>query len=152
MFNVAVLKMKDIIKYFIGITTMLLVAICITRYFNEETDKTKVIQELRNQVKVLSENNILKCFDKVLPSSTIVNEEYSNIANEDEKIEENKLLQEVLKTQISSIRGLEEMEEEQTQKQEVEVANQEKDNQQTEEKVQLARNRIFYANNYKQSY
>ena len=149
MFNVAVLKMKDIIKYFIGITTMLLVAICITRYFNKETDKTKVIQEVKNQVKVLSENNMLECFNKALPSSTIVNEEYSNIANEDEKIEENKLLQEVLKTQISSIRGLEEIEEEQTQRQEVEVANQEENNQQTEERVQLARNRSFYTSNYK---
>ena len=55
----------------------------------------------------------------------------------------------MLKTQISSIRGLEEIEEEQTQRQEVEVANQEENNQQTEEKVQLARNRSFYTSNYK---
>lgn len=146
MFNVAVLKMKDIIKYFMGITLTILVMICVTKYFNKDTDEKRILQEAKNRIKILSENSMLECFDKTLPSSAIINEEYNNIASEDDKIEENKLLQEVLKTQISSIRGLEEVEEKQ--KQEIEVATQEEITQQTEEQVQVARNRTFYTGNY----
>ena len=45
MFNVAVLKMKDIIKYFIGITTMLLVAICIQDILTKKQIKQKLYKK-----------------------------------------------------------------------------------------------------------
>ena len=140
MFNVTVLKMRDIIKYFIGITLTLLVVIYITRCFNKDTNDTnedKIVQEVKSGIKILSENSMLECIDKTVPSVATINEEYNNIANEDDKVEEDTLLQGFLKTQISSIEGFEEIEEKQKKEQEIETANQENDKENQEE-IQLA--------------
>ena len=137
MFNVTVLKMRDIIKYFIGTTLTLLVVIYITRCFNKDTNEEKIVQEVKSGIKISSENSMLECIDKTVPSVATINEEYNNIANEDDKVEEDSLLQGVLKTQISSIEGFEEIEEKQKKEQEIETANQ-KNNKENQEEIQLA--------------
>ena len=107
MFNVTVLKMKDIIKYFMGIVITLFLVIFISKYFNKSTDEQKIVQEVKSGVRTVSENSMIECIDETIPSIETVNQEYKNIANEDEKHEEGEFLQEVLKTQKDKLTTVE---------------------------------------------
>lgn len=106
MFNVTILKMKDIKKCFIGILAITIIAILVSKYFPKLTNEKKIITN------ILSENNMLGCLEQTIPAMSGINEEYQKIASEgEEKINEENLLQGVLKTQISSIQGIESIEE-----------------------------------------
>ena len=105
MFNVTVLKMRDIKKYFIGMLATIIIVILASKYFPQATNEKKIIP------KVISENTMLGCLEQTAPVMTSINEEYKKIASEDNEIKEKDLLQGVLKTQISSIQGLESIEE-----------------------------------------
>lgn len=119
MFNVTVLKMKDIKKYFIGMLATIIIVILASKYFPQTTNEKKVIQ------KALPDNSMLGCLEQTVPAMSSINEEYKKIADEEDEISESDLLQGVLKTQISSIQGLEKIEEEQTEnKEEKEQENQ----------------------------
>ncbi len=110
MFNVTVLKMKDIKKYLIVTLIIMIGAIGINKYFSQITKGQKVVQKL------IGENSMLGCLEQTVPTMSTMNEEYKKIASEDDKEEknvENKLLQGVLKTQISSIQGMEKAEKKQ---------------------------------------
>ena len=128
MFNVTILKMKDIIKYFIGITATILIVIIISKNFSKNTNEEKIINEVKNEVNTLSEKSLIGCIDKTIPVIANVNEEYRNIANEKDASEDESIFEIILKTQISSIKGVELTEEkarEEAEKQELEVSNEE---------------------------
>lgn len=103
MFNVTVLKMKDIKKCFIGILAIAIIAILVSKYFPQVANEKKIIQ------KVLSGNNMLGCLGQTIPAMSKINEEHKEVASEEEIKEEN-LLQGILKTQVSSIQGMESIE------------------------------------------
>lgn len=108
MFNVTILKMKDIIKYFIGITATILIVITISKYFQKNTNEEKIVQKVKSSIATMSENGMTGCLDKTIPVISNVNEEYKKISNEDDNSEENEgILEIMLKTQISSIKGVE---------------------------------------------
>ncbi len=158
MFNITILKMKDIIKYAIGISITLLAIITVSKFFQKDTSKEqKIVQEVKNKFQAISENSLLNCFEQTIPVAANVNEEYKNIASEDDKIESENILQTMLKTQISSIKGMETIEEKaKSEEVKIEVAeNQESSSEiKTEEtsqkeNIELARNRINNRSNYK---
>ena len=112
MFNVTVLKMKDIIRYFIGIIGTILIIVIISKNFNKSSnDKRKIVQEVKNGIESLSKNSMTSCLDKTMPVIADVNQEYNQVSKEDENIESSKILEEILKTQLSSMEGLEKIEE-----------------------------------------
>ena len=128
MFNVTILKMKDIIKYFIGITATILIVIIISKTFSKNTNEEKIINEVKNEVNTLSEKSLIGCIDKTIPVIANVNEEYRNIANEKDASEDESIFEIILKTQISSIKGVEltdEKDREEAEKKEFEVSNEE---------------------------
>lgn len=152
MFNVAVLKMKDIIKYSIGIILTVLIVTVISKYFNKDTsNEEKLIENIKSGVKSLSQNSMLSCLDQTIPTVADINEEYRNISKEDDKTKNSNMLQEMLKTQISSIKGVETAEEKSTEEQEkVNENNEQKnDNENNKENIQIARNRVTNTSNYK---
>lgn len=105
MFNVTVLKMKDLKKYFIGMLSTVIVIILASKYFPQATKEAKV-------QKLLSEHSMLGCLEQTVPTISSINEEYKKIASEEDiGLKEGSLLQGVLKTQISSIQGMEKIEE-----------------------------------------
>lgn len=105
MFNVTVLKMKDLKKYFIGMLSTVIVIILASKYFPQATKEAKV-------QKLLSEHSMLGCLEQTVPTISSINEEYKKIASEEDiGLKEGNLLQGVLKTQISSIQGMEKIEE-----------------------------------------
>ncbi len=116
MFKVTVLKFKDIVKYLVAFMVIIGIIAYATRYFsnkNEITNKISITQDLK------------KCLNKTLP----VIEEVSNNKNTEEQLQNIKTknyLQEMLKTEISSIKGIEQ--DEKNQKNNLEKTNLDKNN------------------------
>jgi len=139
MFNVTVLKMKDIMKFFIAII-LLLGIIYIGKYFYRETKEGNLAQKAKNGLEILSQNNMLQCLDKTIPTISTINKEYKEIASEDDNETEGDFLQEVLKTQISSIDGMEKIEQKVQKQANEQTSTQQENNTESkqEEKIQLA--------------
>lgn len=139
MFNVTVLKMRDIFKVIIGITFLVVVVLGISKIFHKDTkENSKGVQKIENGIKALSQFSMINCMDQTIPTMSSINEEYKNIAKEDDQKENKNILQEMLKTQISSVNAIKESEE--TTNKENNENIQENEKNQTEEKqeIQLA--------------
>lgn len=141
MFNVTVLKMKDIIKYLVGIMITISFVIYTTRYFSSNKDKINQEENKKQaKIEIFQFGSLTSCLDKTIPTMSSMNEEYNKIEQENEKLESTNYLEEILKTEISSIKGIEKLEE----KSNLENTNEEleKNEQQnkskTEEKITLA--------------
>lgn len=67
MINLAVIEVKDIIKYLVRITIIVTVVVALTRYFLEYRTN------LQNQTEQLQQQSFLSCFDTVIPSIKEVN-------------------------------------------------------------------------------
>lgn len=113
MFNVTVLKMKDIIKYLVGIIITIVFVIYTTRYFSSTKNKTKVEKNTTTQskIEIFQFGSLTSCLDKTIPTMSSINEEYNKIEQENEKLSSTNYLEEFLKTEISSIKGIEKSEE-----------------------------------------
>ena len=109
MFNVTVLKMKDILGIFIGVVLTILMVIIISKTFHKETkdEEEKIVQGVKTRISSLSENSMIGCMEKVIPTMANINSEYKNIAEEDDPKQDENILQVMLKTEISSIEGVE---------------------------------------------
>lgn len=136
MFNVTVLKMRDIFKVIIGITFLVVVVLGISKIFHKDTkENSKVVQKIENGIKALSQFSMINCMDQTIPTMSSINEEYKNIAKEDDQKENKNILQEMLKTQISSVNAIEESEEITNKENNENIQENEKN--QTEEKQEI---------------
>lgn len=150
MFNVTVLKMKDIKKYLIGTIIFILLIISLTKYFSTIKQKSQVIkQEVEKQVDNISAQKFMGCLEQTMPVVASINEENSDIVKENDIKEEKNIFQEILKTQISSIKGLEISEEQQkVNEQDIEIAENKEDinseqTEQTSEAKTRTKNRSY---------
>lgn len=109
MFNITVLKMKDILRIFIGIVLTILIVVIISKNFHKETkdNKERIVQEVKTGISSLSENSMIGCVEKIIPTMANINDEYKNISEEDDPKQDENILQVMLKTEISSIKGIE---------------------------------------------
>lgn len=136
MFNVTVLKMRDIFKVIIGITFLVVVVLGISKIFHKDTkENSKGVQKIENGIKALSQFSMINCMDQTIPTMSSINEEYKNIAKEDDQKENKNILQEMLKTQISSVNAIEESEEITNKENNENIQENEKN--QTEEKQEI---------------
>ena len=109
MFNVAVLRLKDIIKYLISMTLLIIIVFMITSFFPEWKETCqKVKHKMENKVVAISKNNYLSCFEQVLPVAIDINKENNAVEKEDDVKAEKNILQEMLGTQIASIKAMDE--------------------------------------------
>lgn len=109
MFNVTILKMKDIIKISIGFAIILLIVIGTTKNFQKKTkNEEKISTNIEKEISSLSENSMIKCIEQIIPITANINEEHKDTAKEEDNNKEDKnILEEMLKTQISSIKAME---------------------------------------------
>ena len=121
MFNVTVLKMKDILRYFLSILLIVTIIIFMGKQLGilkekSENDKAKdeedKIQKVENKIGFLFKNSQLQALDITMPVISNINKEYRDISKEDkEKEEENNNKENILKgmlgIQISSIKAIE---------------------------------------------
>lgn len=113
MFNVAVLKMKDIIKCLLGIIITIGVVVYATRYFSSIKENGKVNEDKKEiRIEKFQFGSLTSCLDKTIPTMSNMNEEYNKIEKENEKISSTNYLEEFLKTEIGSIKEIEKIEKE----------------------------------------
>lgn len=103
MFNVAVLKMKDIVKYFIGIMATLVMVTLISRFITgekkEKTSSNQIQSKIESKLQEVANTSFISCFDHVVPAITVASEEYKQMAQEEEQ-EKSSILEELLATEI----------------------------------------------------
>ena len=139
MFNVTVLKMRDIFKVIIGITFLVVVVLGISKIFHKDTkENPKGVQKIENGIKALSQFSMINCMDQTIPTMSSINEEYKNIAKEDDQKENKNILQEMLKTQISSVNAIKESEEITNKENNENIQENEKNQTEEKQEIQLA--------------
>lgn len=113
MFNVTVLRMRDIIKIVVGAFVIIFIIIGISKNLKKENrNEEKISTAIETGIASLGGNSMLGSIEQVIPTMANVNEEYKNISKEDDEEQKDKnILEEMLKTQISSIKAMEETEE-----------------------------------------
>lgn len=94
MFSIAILKLKDVIKFAIVIIVAIFIIIFCAKNLN----------------------SLSKILDQTLPAIKNMNEEYRNISKEEDPASDTNILKSMMKTQISSVKGLEEIETKQKEK------------------------------------
>lgn len=130
MFNVTVLKMKDIKKYFIGMIATVIIVIVVSKYIPKPTNEPKLVS------KVLSENSMLECLEQSVPTISSIQDEYQESAKEDNEINEEDLFQGILKTQIGSMQSINSIQEKaETQQDNTEENTQKEQNEKGQELV-----------------
>ena len=143
MFNVTVLKMKDIIKILAGTFIIICIVIAISKNFQKENkNEEKISTAIETGISSLGQNNMLGCIEQVIPTMSNINEEYKNISKEEDDEQEDKnILEEMLKTQISSIKVIEEAEGRESKDKNEDTDKQEEENNITneQEEIQLAK-------------
>ena len=106
MFNVTVLKMKDIIKYILGIFILILIIIIITNTINKDKNNTntenQIIKNLEKGIQGLTANTFLGCLNQSIPVISKINKQENNQKNEKEISQ----YESIIGTQISSIKSL----------------------------------------------
>lgn len=139
MFNVTVLKMRDIFKVIIGITFLVVVVLGISKIFHKDTkENSKGVQKIENGIKALLQFSMINCMDQTIPTMSSINEEYKNIAKEDDQKENKNILQEMLKTQISSVNAIKESEEITNKENNENIQENEKNQTEEKQEIQLA--------------
>ena len=113
MFNVAVLKMKDIIKFFLIIIFTLLMLIIVSKNININPKENKLVEEVKGKISILSENNMLECLDQTIPVIGKVSKDNwdveKSVKEKEINYSESEFLKTMLKTEISSIKYTEEV-------------------------------------------
>lgn len=117
MFNVTVLKMRDIIKYLVGIVLTAMLVIFSARFFSSKNPN-----ERQNNIKIQkpSIGNLTSCLEEIIPC--ISNNENKILEKEDTKIKQNnkhKILENILDTEISSIKMMSESKKENVESSEI---------------------------------
>lgn len=131
MFNVTVLKIGDIIKYLVGMSIIVMLMVFTARYFSS----TKENKNTKN-FKILQANSLTKCMEQEIPAMASVNSE--NDTQEKNETSQNNYLEQFLQTEISSIKGIQEAEEEVEVEDKNENQNETTQNTETRNDVQLA--------------
>ena len=110
MFNVTVLKMRDIVKYLVGIMIIIGLIVFATRFFTFKPQNKTETKTVKSS-KLIQIGSLKSSLRKTLPAFSIMNE---NTGNNETTKKENRsnsnYLEEFLKTEISSIKGIEEVE------------------------------------------
>ena len=116
MFNVTVLKIKDIVKYLVGTIILIGIIVYTTRFFaykpNEQKIEKKQEKVSITEILKIRSNTLKKCLNKTIPEMAELEKEKESKKTTNN---ENKIFESFLETEISSIKGMEETEKEKNQ-------------------------------------
>ena len=116
MFNVTVLKIKDIVKYLVGTIILIGIFVYTTRFFaykpNEQKIEKKQEKVSITEILKIRSNTLKKCLNKTIPVMAELEKEKESKKTTNN---ENKIFESFLETEISSIKGMEETEKEKNQ-------------------------------------
>ena len=134
MFNVTILKMKDIIKYFLIITILISIVIYVNKVFLSMKEK--------ENLDVISFGSLVGCLDETIPTMKTINNDMDNVETD----VNNNYLEKFLKTEMTSMKAMEEIQNEKN----IEISNKSKNEETLEnEQVESYDNNLSKDNNAK---
>ena len=131
MFNVTVLKLKDILKYLSIIILIGIVIISVNKKIGananninkDDKKENNIISKIESKIKIFSENNMLQALDTTIPVISNINEDYKE--KKENNTNNKSILKQMLETQISSIKGIGDVEKDKNSNQNNETQNKE---------------------------
>ena len=111
MFNVTVLRLKDIKKYLVGILFTIILIIIATKFFSSKKENTiktenKIETIVSKQIQNI-ENHMLKSgISQTIPTIYNINEEDETESMEVKEIERNNILESILTSEINVMKQL----------------------------------------------
>ena len=82
MFNVTIINIKDIMKYLVSITLVIILLFILTRYFSGVKDNNDFKLLLNDKLSLILNNNYTICLDATIPCIKNVNKEINKIASD----------------------------------------------------------------------
>lgn len=135
MFNVAVVNVKDILKYLVSITITFFLVMFVTRFFSSLNEKEK------NKISQIMQTSLLICLDEIIPGIKETNRELK--CSEESLINENNILGELLKIELAMFKEEQKIAEinnmTSNQVENIEVNNQEKEQKQEYQETEKVR-------------
>ena len=133
MFNVTVLKMKDIVKCLVGIIIAVAFITITTRYFsstkqNKSQNNDTIITKISKTIGDFINNKLTEGLTETMPVLSITNES-TKMANAEIKEDDNELLKKMLASEINSIEAIKNQDD----NTETNKTNEEGENQETEQ-------------------
>ena len=108
MFNVTVLKMKDIIKFILIVLSVIILLFFIVKVAsNIFKGDNNIFKAIGESISSFSKDNFIGCLDMSIPAISSIE---GNEKTEKEKNKENALLKGILESQITSFKTIEESE------------------------------------------
>ena len=108
MFNVTVLKMKDIIKFILIVLSVIILLFFIVKVAsNIFKGDNNIFKAIGESISSFSKDNLIGCLDMSIPAISSIE---GNEKTEKEKNKENALLKGILESQITSFKTIEESE------------------------------------------
>ncbi len=99
MFNVAVVNIKDILKYLVSITITLSIVMFVTRYFSSlNQDKAKQL-EIDRKISEIMQTNLTLCLDETIPGIKETNHELNS--DYEDQINKSDILGKLLKVELA---------------------------------------------------
>ncbi len=99
MFNIAVINIKDILKYLVSIIITLCLVMLVTRYFSNLNENQEYEVGIKQKLSEIMQKSLLVCLDETIPAIKEINHELSN--DEEEQIGEKIILGNLLKVELS---------------------------------------------------
>lgn len=97
MFNVAVVNLKDIIKYLVSIIITLIIVMFLAKFFSNKDKEINNVKDI-GILDTIMQNTFLECLDETIPGIKEVNKELNEM---EDLIEEESLLEKLLKVELS---------------------------------------------------
>ena len=124
MFNVAVVNLKDLIKYLVELIFVILLLICFTRYFFIEKNGVKADKKIKleDNFKISTNKSFKKFLNNTIPAiEEINNEGISQLNNIEKKVAEKSIAESLLKVELLKLK--EEVDEGEEENKDIKEAN-----------------------------
>ena len=103
MFNVAVVNIKDILKYLVSMTAMLCLVMLVARYFSSLSQDESKQLELDKKISEVMQTSLLVCLDETIPGIKETNHELNN--TDEDQINESEILGSLLRIELAMFNG-----------------------------------------------
>ena len=103
MFNVAVVNMKDLIKYLAGIIITIIIVVGLTKYISNVKEKSKSSLELSSKMDAIMQNSHVEVLNEILPGIEEVTKTPAEQEKTQEKISDEDIFKQILQVELAEI-------------------------------------------------
>lgn len=135
MFNVAVVNLKDLLKYLVGIIMTIIIVVGLTKYFSYAKKGSNTVGKIENSIQAITEDSHIEVLNETIPGIDELNKNKSEIKNNEEKKVSDNFYEKILQVELAEISTTEETEQnnEQLQEKQATEENKDQENQQLQE-------------------